>query len=181
MGRVTLAATLVALLFSTGAVAQVNLETGGASDSVEDRPHELETLSVIANKSARPLGDIAGTISVFSDRQMAQELTQDIRDLVRYEPGISVRNDPNRFGLGGFNIRGVDGNRIAIEIDGVPAADSFAIGSFSDAGRNYIDPETLRRVEILRGPASTLYGSDAIGGVVTFTTKDPADWMTKSG
>jgi hemoglobin/transferrin/lactoferrin receptor protein len=178
MGKLNLAATLFTLLFSAGAVAQANSETDGATEA---QPHELDTISVIANKSTRPLGDIAGTVSVITDQQMGHELTQDIKDLVRYEPGISVRNDPNRFGLGGFNIRGVDGNRIAIEIDGVPAADSFAIGSFSDAGRNYIDPETLRRVEILRGPASTLYGSDAIGGVVTFTTKDPADYLLESG
>ena len=126
MGKLTLAATLVTLLFSAGAIAQANPEPGAASDSAEDQPHELETLSVIANKSARPLGDIVGTISVISDQQMEHELTQDIKDLVRYEPGISVRYDPNRFGLGGFNIRGVDGNRIAIEIDGVPAAADIA-------------------------------------------------------
>ncbi|KAG0919509.1 hypothetical protein G6F32_016111 [Rhizopus arrhizus] len=54
---------------------------------------------------------------------------------------------------------------------------SFNIGSFSNANRNFTDLDTLKRVEIVRGPASSLYGSDALGGVVAFVTKDPADYL----
>ena len=105
------------------------------------------------------------------------ELSRDIKDLIRYEPGISVSNSAGRFGLSGFNVRGIDGNRVLIEVDGIPVPDSFGIGSFASAGRDFVDIESLKQVEILRGAASSLYGSDAIGGVVAFVTKDPADYF----
>ena len=50
-------------------------------------------------------------------------------------------------------------------------------GSFSRAGRNLVDPELLERVEFLRGPASSLYGSDALAGVVAMQTRDPVDLL----
>ncbi|WP_308812575.1 TonB-dependent receptor plug domain-containing protein, partial [Stenotrophomonas sp. HMWF003] len=74
-------------------------------------------------------------------------------------PGLSVTSSPARFGLGGIRIRGLDGNRVLIQTDGIAMPKAFAIGSFSDANRNFTDLETLKRVEIVRGPASALYGS----------------------
>jgi len=84
-----------------------------------------------------------------------------------------VRSDPFRFGADTISVRGVGGNRVAIEVDGVPASGGFAVGNFADSGRSFVDPAFLERVEVLRGPASSLYGSDAIGGVVAMTTVMP--------
>ena len=64
-----------------------------------------------------------------------------------------------------------------VQTDGIAMPTSFNIGSFSNANRNFTDLDTLKRVEIVRGPASSLYGSDALGGVVAFVTKDPADYL----
>src|SRR5690606_15118636 len=61
--------------------------------------------------------------------------------------------------------------------DGVPVSDAFEIGNFSNANRNFVDLDTLKRVEVVRGPSSALYGSDALGGVVAFVTRDPADYL----
>jgi hemoglobin/transferrin/lactoferrin receptor protein len=94
----------------------------------------------------------------------------DVKQLVRYEPGLTVRSDPFRFGTDTISVRGVGGNRVAVEVDGIPAAGGFAVGNFADSGRAFVDPAFLERVEVLRGPASSLYGSDAIGGVVAMTT-----------
>lgn len=135
----------------------------------------LETVVVTATRGPRAVEDVAGTITVKKSRQIQAEMSRDIKDLIRYEPGISVANSAGRFGLSGFNVRGIDANRVLIEVDGVPIPDSFSIGSFASAGRDFVDLETLKQVEILRGPASSLYGSDAIGGVVAFVTKDPQD------
>jgi hemoglobin/transferrin/lactoferrin receptor protein len=74
-------------------------------------------------------------------------------------------------------VRGLGGNRLHIETDGVPAAEGFAIGSFANSGRQYADLELVERIELLRGPASALYGSDAIAGVLAITTVDPADLL----
>lgn len=135
---------------------------------------ELETVTVYA-KRVTPVTRVAATVTVVDQERIQQTLAADIRDVVRYEPGLAVRNDPFRFGLDTISIRGLSGNRVAIEVDGVPAAAGFAIGSYADSGRAYVDPAFLRRIEFLRGPASSLYGSDAIAGIVAMTTLTPAD------
>lgn len=132
---------------------------------------------VVASKVEQQVSEVAGSVSVIDRKRMDELLVRDIADLVRYEPGVAVSEEASRFGLQGFSIRGLDGNRVGIEVDGVPAGDGFSVGSFSQAGRDVIDPEILQRVEILRGPASTLYGSDALAGVVSLRTRDAADLL----
>jgi hemoglobin/transferrin/lactoferrin receptor protein len=137
----------------------------------------LRKISVSATRGPEELTDIPATVTVAGAADIEHGLARDIKDLIRYEPGVSVGNAGTRFGLAGFNIRGIEGNRVAMRVDGVRMSDAFAIGSFSDARRNLVDLDTLKTVEIVRGPASALYGSDAIGGVVSFTTKDPVDFL----
>jgi hemoglobin/transferrin/lactoferrin receptor protein len=115
---------------------------------------------------------------VIDREQMDQELVYDLKDLLRYTPCVAVTGNSGRFsGIGGIRIRGLDGNRVLIQTDGIPVADSFSFGNYLNANRNVVDMETLKRVEIVRGPASSLYGSDALGGVVAYVTKDPADYL----
>ncbi|MCC6202453.1 MAG: TonB-dependent hemoglobin/transferrin/lactoferrin family receptor [Gammaproteobacteria bacterium] len=137
----------------------------------------IETITVVGAKVERSLAEVANTISVIDAERIQRELSSDIKDLVRYEPGVSVNSDAARFGVGSFNIRGIEGNRVAIEVDGVPVLKGFAIGHFSNTGRTPVDLALLKRVELLRGPASALYGSDALAGVVAFSTRDPADLL----
>lgn len=137
----------------------------------------LPQVTVAATLNPRPLGEVAADVSVIEREDMDRHLVRDLRSLVRYEPGVSVSATPGRFGESGFNIRGLGGNRVRIEIDGVPVSDAFAFGSMLSAGRNGVDLDSLKRVEIVRGPASSLYGSDALGGVVSYVTKDPADYL----
>jgi hemoglobin/transferrin/lactoferrin receptor protein len=147
-----------------------------APDTAADA-REFDRVQVTATRTERALSDVAATVDVIDREQLDNHLVRNIKDLVRYEPGVSVTSSPARFGLGGFRIRGLDGNRVLIQTDGIAMPKAFSIGSFSDANRNFTDLETLKRVEIVRGPASALYGSDALGGVVAFVTKDPADYL----
>ncbi|MGH8075964.1 MAG: TonB-dependent hemoglobin/transferrin/lactoferrin family receptor [Lysobacter sp.] len=168
------AALWIALGVSASAFATTPANPGpGADDGV----HELAVITVSATRTERAIEDVANTVDVIDREQMDRELIRDLKDLMRYEPGISVTSGVGRFGIGDIRIRGLGGNRVRIETDGIAVPDSFAIGSFSNANRNFIDLDTLKRVEIVRGPSSSLYGSDALGGVVTFVTKDPADYL----
>ncbi|CAB1275834.1 TonB-dependent hemoglobin/transferrin/lactoferrin family receptor [Candidatus Nitrosacidococcus tergens] len=137
------------------------------------QPHEAAPLSSIKL-------DTPGTTSIIGRTQMDQQMDLTIRDLVRYEPGVSAIGTAGRFGLDSFNIRGLSGNRTYMEMDGVPMADSFgggiAGGGFR-GGRDFINLDQLKEVEIIRGPASALYPSSALGGSVLFKTKDPADYL----
>jgi hemoglobin/transferrin/lactoferrin receptor protein len=148
-----------------------------ADPSASTDTRALERITVTATAAPVAVGDATATVSVIDAGEIERQGARDIKDLVRYEPGVSVRNQPGRFGLSGFNIRGLDGNRVLVRVDGVRVADGFAIGGFSNAGRDAVDIDTLKQVEILRGPASSLYGSSALGGVVSFVTKDPQDYL----
>ncbi|CAB0151776.1 putative hemoglobin and hemoglobin-haptoglobin-binding protein 2 [Pseudidiomarina piscicola] len=137
-----------------------------------------EIITVVAHRQARALSEVAGTVSVLSDAELERDLVFNASDLIRYEMGVELDDTTHRFGYSGFRIRGVGGNRTAIVVDQVAIADRFAVGSFSDTGRGLLDLGLANRVEILRGPASTLYGSDALGGVVAVQTLQPEDVLT---
>jgi hemoglobin/transferrin/lactoferrin receptor protein len=171
---------LCASLLCINAAAAESGVVDKVGEESDPPPVTLDQIQVIASKVPRPIGEVPGTVTVIDSEQMEKELVRNIRDLVRYEPGLSVNRDAERFGLGGFNIRGIDANRVAVELDGMPISDTFSVGDFASSGRDYVDPEILKRVEILRGPASSLYGSDALGGVVTYTTKDPDDYLSRT-
>lgn len=139
----------------------------------------LPEVAVTATRIEENVGEIPATITVIDAQQIDRGLVQSIQNLFRYEPGIAVNNDPNRFGAQSINIRGLEGNRVLIQVDGVraPSLFTFGVGPFNTSTRNMVDLDTMKKVEILRGPASTLYGSDALGGVVSYITKDPLDYL----
>ncbi len=142
---------------------------------------------VTATRTEVRAEDLPVTVAVKSAEQIADELVTDIRDLVRFEPGVSVQRQPARFGaaLGAtgragndsFNIRGIGGNRVLIQVDGVRVPDGFSFGAQASGRGDYVDLGLIKSVEILRGPSSALYGSDGLAGAVSFITADPADFL----
>ena len=143
----------------------------------EEADESLETITVVATRTERSLDQVAATVSVKTADEIESELAGDIADLVRFEPGVSVSGTGSRFGLTGFKIRGIGGNRVLTLIDGVRVPDEFSFGPFLSARRDFVDVDSLERLEIARGPISSLYGSDALGGVVALTTKAPGDQL----
>lgn len=139
----------------------------------------IESITVNASRSERDINEIASTVTVINSETIDQQLVNDIQKLVRYEPGVVVEGS-GRFGLSGFNIRGINEDRILMLVDGAPLADEFSFGPALSARRDFVDVDLVDRVEIIRGPASTLYGSDAIGGVVSFITRDPDQLVNES-
>lgn len=135
-----------------------------------------EVITVVATRTERTLDEVAATVTVKSADDIERELARDIADLVRFEPGVTVAGS-GRFGLTGFNIRGIGGNRVLTLVDGVRIPEEFTFGPFLSARRDFVDIDSLDRVEIARGPISSLYGSDALGGVVVLTTKEPNDYL----
>lgn len=135
----------------------------------------LQQVTVSATRSAQDVSQVPSSVSVQTRRQLDRQNVNDIQQLVRYEPGVSVSGTGQRSGLNGYNIRGIDGERVLTQVDGVSIPDSFFYGPYAQTQRNYVDPEIIKRVEILRGPASVLYGSNAIGGAVSYFTLAPQD------
>ena len=155
--------------------------TGGSARAQEapDDPLEngqvIDQIVVVAHKDARSIREIAATVTVLSRADLNNELATSMSDVFRYIPGVDYEAAGTRFGTEGINIRGIGGNRVAILVDGVPLSDQFDSGSFSNATRDFIDAGLVQTIEVLHGPASALYGSAAIGGVVSVRTPDPAD------
>lgn len=147
----------------------------------EDALIELETVVVKAASVAKSLPDPPGMRSIIKAETIERRLMRNIKDLVRYEPGIDVVNDPQRFGLGAFTIRGIGGNRVQMLVDGIRMPEAFAIGTFQSAGRNMVDIDALKAVDIVRGANSAINGSDGIAGTVNFVTKDPQDYLKLFG
>ena len=145
--------------------------------AAEKAPNQFDTVTVTATRTEQTLDQVPSTVSVQTERDIDQKNVKNIQDLVRYEPGVSVGGSGDRFGLSGFTIRGIGGNRVLTQVDGVGMPDAFSFGGFLSAKRDYVDVDTVKQVEIIRGPASSLYGSDAIGGAVSFLTKDAGDYL----
>lgn len=177
------------LMFSAGLTA---LSTAAfpafAKEVVELEPAVVVApITVVGTRTQRRVDDVPASVSVITAETIENNLVTDIKDLIRFEPGVSVPTSPARFsaalsgagrdGNSGFTIRGMGGNRVLIIQDGVRVPDGFAFGAQSVGRGGYNDLDLIKSVEILRGPASALYGSDGIAGAVSFTSKDPADFI----
>ena len=144
------------------------------------QPTLMNQVTVTATRTERQLDDVASSVSVVIAEDAERNMARNTRDLVKYEPGVDVSSD-SRFGNGGFNIRGMDENRVKISVDGVNQAKSFGYERSLQSQRNFFDIESMKQLEVVKGPASSVHGSDAIGGVVAFVTKDPADYLNAEG
>jgi len=155
------------LLLPVLAIAQ-----NAQSESAAQRPEEV---TITATRLPRTIENIAGTVSVVTDEILARELADDLDDLVRFQPGVTL-NTAARGGNQGFSIRGIGGNRVLTVVDGVRGSDIYAAGP-SSYGKDSFEMDTLKSVEIIRGPASVLYGADAMGGAVILNSKTARDYV----
>ena len=143
--------------------------------------YKLDKVLVEATRSERTIADTAATVDIIESEQLSADLVKDMNRVFDYTPGVSIETDP-RFGVQNVNIRGLQDNRVKIAVDGVTQPQRFDSGAeFVQSGRLDIDPEMIKVVQVVKGPASSLHGSDAIAGLVNFQTKDPSDFLAAGG
>ncbi len=139
-----------------------------AEASPQERAACLEkyvTFVVTANRAERSLLEVPGSMSVISAPQIEQGSGDSVADAVRDVPGVEI-SDAGEPGFKRLRIRGEDSRRVAVFIDGQEFLDSREVGT-----PLLLAPEQIERIEVLRGPASVMYGSRAIGGVINIITK----------
>ena len=164
-----LAVVLLLGLFTGQAHAQVTEAADGEpSSKIKMR---LQQVTVSATKTERDPLTTPGEVSVLTQEYFQQRQAQSLDDVLRYEPGVDSRIGPRNMGEGP-NIRGLQRARVLTLLDGVRL--NFQAGH---KGRIFIDMDQLKQVEVVRGPNSALYGSQALGGVVAMVTKDPSDYL----
>ena len=110
-----------------------------AADVQPAQQVELAPVLVTADRNAQTLDKAAPNVSVIGRKTLNQASAQNLDDMVLYEPGVSVPSDNNRRGHAGINIRGIDGNRILMMVDGVRIPESYAGGGLQrrDFGTRY--------------------------------------------
>jgi hemoglobin/transferrin/lactoferrin receptor protein len=155
--------------------AEPEAEPEPAASAADDAPPAgatpLEPVTVTATRTQRPVFELAESVSLISREQIQNHGASDLGEALTLAPGVELSGGP-RPGAESVNIRGLSGTRVLLSVDG-------ARQNFDGAHRSRLnaDPDLYKHIDILRGPASALWGSDALGGVVSLTTKDAADFL----
>ena len=132
---------------------------------------EFDPVTVTATKTSRPLDEVPESASVVDRAEIDQRQPQNLGDLLEDLPNVAVGGGPRGIGQA-VTIRGLSDDRILFLLDG--ARQNFA-GAHN--ARVFVEPDLLRRIEVIRGPASALWGSGAIGGVIALETVDASDLL----
>lgn len=174
--RTTSASLLLALAAGISALSLEAL----AAEPDEASARTLGKITVTGEEESEP-GPL--TTTVVDAAALEEQQAQNFEDAIRYIPGVSIV-DMGRFGDNGFNIRGLEGDRVAMTIDGLPFAEAVETTpayEFFRAGRGSVDIDALKRIEVTKGADSITAGSGALSGAVSFTTKDPYDYLSADG
>ncbi|MBI4971933.1 MAG: TonB-dependent receptor [Candidatus Omnitrophica bacterium] len=129
---------------------------------------QVDPLIVTATRSAQPMSHVGLPMTVITREQIEREGDMQVIDVLRNVPGVNVVRNGSRGRTTSVFIRGANGNHTLFMINGVEVS-SPATGAYDPTNLNVEDVE---RIEIIRGPQSTLYGSEAIGGVINVITRE---------
>lgn len=141
----------------------------------------FDEVVVSATRTEQNKEDVSSSIETVSSKDIDNQMSSDVKQALQYTPGVDA-NGSGRFGISGFNIRGVEGDRVKMMVDGVKQPTPYNPGASEQRKySNAIEIDTLQVIEVNKGPASTLYGSDAIGGAVMLRTKNPEDMLRTDG
>ncbi|EBV8349462.1 TonB-dependent receptor plug domain-containing protein [Salmonella enterica subsp. enterica serovar Typhimurium] len=123
-----------------------------------------ETMVVTASAIEQNLKDAPASISVITQQDLQRRPVQNLKDVLKEVPGVQLTNEgDNRKGV---SIRGLDSSYTLILIDGKRVNSRNAVFRHNDFDLNWIPVDAIERIEVVRGPMSSLYGSDALGGQV---------------
>ena len=139
---------------------------------------QLDTIIVEGSRLNQTEAEIGTSVSVITGEEIEKLGFDFALDAVAAAPGVTINQNGSFGGTASVRIRGASSGQTLVLIDGVPAGDPSATdGSFNFA---YLDTENIDRIEVLKGPQSVLWGSDAIGGVVSITTRQPDTHLSGS-
>lgn len=137
-----------------------------AAASFAEETVKSEEVQVTATRSLRELRDVPMSVSVMNAEDIEKSGARTVGELLEDVPGVQVQNDGSQ-GLKRVSIRGEDAFRTLVLIDGQKISEQKSMSG----SPMLIDAARIERIEVIKGPASVLYGSDAIGGVVNIITK----------
>jgi vitamin B12 transporter len=138
------------------------------------KPLLSDTYAVTASRSAQPITDVLADVTVIDAATIARAGAQSLAELVQRQPGVEITMNGGPGSLSGVFLRGANRGQTLILVDGVRLSSSSAGATSLEA----IPLDQVDRIEILRGPSSSLYGADAIGGVIQVFTRRGTSTLT---
>jgi vitamin B12 transporter len=153
-------------LAASASIAALSSIAASGAAAAEDSP---DTIVVTATRLPTPEAQVASSISVVTADDIADRQLQTLPDLLKVVPGLNVVQTGGPGGQTSVFMRGTNANHTKVLVDGIDVSDPSSPGGTFDFGQFLT--QDIQKVEILRGPQSGLYGSDAIGGVINIITK----------
>jgi len=140
---------------------------------------DLGDVSVTATKTERKVSDVPASINIITEKDIENSVALSANEILKNVAGINIRNSMGLMSVGTTNkiyMRGFGGSdaRSLVLIDGVPMNDPYT----GAAEWNQIPMSSIKRIEVVKGSGSSLYGSNAMGGVINIITKKPKEQKT---
>jgi|FLOH01.1.fsa_nt_gi vitamin B12 transporter len=144
-----------------------NTAFGATNPSQTASSQTMTTITVTASRTPISIDETASAISILSKQEIQQRNANSIADLLREIPGFAVSQQGSRGAVTQIRVRGAEANQVLVLIDGIEANDVSQGSEFNFA---HLNADQIERIEIVRGPQSALWGSDALAGVINIIT-----------
>lgn len=155
-----------------------NVVYASPNDGLDE--YTIDDIVVSATGYEQEINKAPASISIVTKEEIQEKGVTDLRNILSDVEGVDVRGASSRMGVANVSIRGMGARYTLILIDGIPikSPSDAAIGpnGFNAELSGFIPPASnIEKIEVIKGPMSTLYGSDAIGGVINIITKKITD------
>jgi vitamin B12 transporter len=167
---------LISLIPATGALALAGLPM--VASAAAEVPDTVATVIVSANRVATPADQVAASVTVIDAATLQLRQTVAVADVLAQTPGVNVVRNGGPGQTTTVHIRGAETEQTVVVVDGIRVNDPASPGGGYDFSNLLVGD--IDRIEVLRGPASTLWGADAIGGVISITTARPTAALSGS-
>lgn len=171
-------------------IAAIGTQAHSQQEAQQATATTLGEITVSATRTERDATNVPSTVSVYGTKKIEARDPRDLKELLDSEVDLALRSSAPRFSVAtgagrsgneSLNIRGLEGNQIAILVDGIRAPQAFSFGPIATSRTDYLDVDSLATAEVLRGPASAQFGSDGLGGALVLRTLDPDDLLLGQG
>lgn len=155
------------------ALGSLALPVHSYAQTTGDAASTLDPIVITATSGERFLRDAPASVSVIEGEELRERPVQDLASAIEGTPGVQLTG----IGLGrrGVSIRGMQTDHSLVLIDGMRVSNSASAIAHSDYELGWVPAEAIERIEVVRGPMSSLYGSEALGGVVNIITRSATD------
>jgi outer membrane receptor protein involved in Fe transport len=165
-----------------GVAAEPNPAPIGSDPSAQEEDRPFEVIQITGTRFESKLADVSVPVQVIDAHVLSERSPEVLTDALREVPNVHVQ--ATTVGQGSPYIRGLTGSGVLNLVDGMRLNHAIYRSS-PNPYLALVDPHIARRIEIVRGPASVLYGSDAMGGVIQVLTRKPefdsTDWEARGG